>query len=116
MLNNINDLVKGNKYTLIIENEVGVLVKREITLEKADMILKDKYSCTKKYIPQLIFKYKRARNLTGLKFTGKLVIFEGWRKDLQDPDINNQFCFDMDINEYLNNNNIDINKCLAFNI
>lgn len=115
MLNNINDLVKGNKYTLIIENELGFLVKREIKLESAEMVLKDKYSCSKKYIPQLIFKYKKARNLTGLKFTNKIVILDGWKKDLPEPDINDQFCFSMDINKYLEDNNINIKECLSFN-
>jgi hypothetical protein len=78
MLENIKE---NEKYTLIIENTVGMMVHRHVRINKAEEVLKDKNYLGSGKCLQLIYTLKGKRSKTGTKFTdNKIAIVEGWQE------------------------------------
>lgn len=72
---NISNLVENEKYTLLIENEYGLIISRKIRFKKA---MFESYAQFDKTLV-LHFVEKNKRHIAGARFIdNKLVIAEGW--------------------------------------
>jgi len=78
MLENIK---LNEKYTLIIENTMGMMVHRHVRINEASEVLKDPSYAYKGNCLRLIYTLKGKRTKTGTKFTdNKIAIVEGWQE------------------------------------
>lgn len=78
MLENIK---LNEKYTLIIENTMGMMVHRYVRINEATEVLKDTNSYNKDKCLRLIYTLKGKRKKTGTKFTDtKIAIISGWQE------------------------------------
>jgi len=79
--NMLENIKLNEKYTLIIENTVGMMVHRHVRINKAEEVLKDSYGYNKDKCLQLIYTLKGKRKKTGTKFKdNKIAIVEGWQE------------------------------------
>lgn len=78
MLGNIK---VNEKYTLVIENTLGLMVSQQVKINEATEVLKDTYGYSKDTCLRLIYTLKGKRTKTGTKFTNnKIAIVEGWQE------------------------------------
>lgn len=77
MLNNIKE---NEKYTLIIENSLGIMVDRKIKIIEAEEVKNPKYAYGDSKALRLIYIEKGKRKKLGTLFTeNRIAIVEGWK-------------------------------------
>lgn len=95
MLENIK---LNEKYTLIIENTLGMMVSHQVKINQAEEILKDSYGYSKDKCLKLIYILKGKRNKIGTKFKdNKIAIVEGWQEvkgTINDKNVSEFISFD----------------------
>jgi hypothetical protein len=78
MLENIK---LNEKYTLVIENDFGMIVSRQVKINEATEVKKSQYSYGDEKALKLIYTLKGKRSKTGTRFSdNKIAIIEGWKE------------------------------------
>lgn len=78
MLENIK---LNEKYTLVIENDFGMIVSRQVKINEATEVQNTQYSYGNEKALRLIYTLKGKRSKTGTRFTqNKIAIIEGWKE------------------------------------
>jgi hypothetical protein len=78
MLENIK---VNEKYTLVIENDFGMVVSRQVKINEAEEVKSNQYSYGNDKALKLIYTLKGKRSKTGTRFTqNKIAIIEGWKE------------------------------------
>ena len=78
MLENIK---LNEKYTMIVENDLGMLVSRQIRVNEATEVKNPKYTYGDDKALRLIYTEKGKRKKRGTLFTeNKIALIEGWKE------------------------------------
>lgn len=78
MLENIK---LNEKYTLVIENSLGMMVSHQVRINQAEEVKNPKYSYGDSKALKLIYTLKGKRKRSGTLFTeNKIAIVQGWQE------------------------------------